>query len=175
MDTKSQQQKWQDSTLSSLNVAIGALELAKEISSITPAKVVFGSVSVLTMIKVHSSSAMKCSAFTHNQDSMANELDYVELGLSCADICRALDRGMNGRRLDEFSRSVRDATGQLTTRVEPAIHIPNPSTNHAIDPRTVAEIQRKIIERGGRDAASRLLHAKNDGEAIAAWNVGMLG
>ena len=46
---------------------------------------------------------------------MANELDYVELGLSCADICRALDRGRNERRLDEFTQSVRDAMGQLTT------------------------------------------------------------
>ena len=46
---------------------------------------------------------------------MANELDYVELGLSCAKICGALDRGMNGKRLDEFSQSVIDAINQLTT------------------------------------------------------------
>ena len=46
---------------------------------------------------------------------MANERDYVELGLYCADVCKALDRGMNGRRLDELSQSVRDAMGQLTT------------------------------------------------------------
>ena len=115
MDTQSQRQEWRDSALSSLNVAIEFLDLAKEISSITPAKAVFGSVSVLlAMIRVRFSSAMRCFVLTHNQDSMANELDYVELGLSCADICRALDRGMNGRRLDEFSQSVRDAMGQLT-------------------------------------------------------------
>ena len=36
-----------------LNVAIEAMNLAKEISSVTPAKAVFGSVSVLlTMIRV---------------------------------------------------------------------------------------------------------------------------
>ena len=58
---------------------------------------------------------MRCLKFTRNQDSMANELDYVELGLSCADICKALDRRMNGRRLDEFSQSMRDAINQLTT------------------------------------------------------------
>ena len=58
---------------------------------------------------------MKYSRLTHSQDSMANELDYVELGLSCADICRALDRGMDGRRLEEFSQSVCDAIHQLTT------------------------------------------------------------
>ena len=53
MDTKSQPQKRQDGALSSLNAAIEAMNLAKEISSITPAKAVFGSVSVvLTMIRV---------------------------------------------------------------------------------------------------------------------------
>ena len=45
--------KRRDNTLSSLNVAIEALNLAKEISFITPAKAVFGSVgSLLTMLKV---------------------------------------------------------------------------------------------------------------------------
>ena len=47
------QQKCQDNTLSLLGVAIDAMELAKEISSVTPAKAVFGSVSIiLTMIRV---------------------------------------------------------------------------------------------------------------------------
>ena len=53
MDTKSQRPKGRDSALPSLNLAIEAINLAKEISSITPAKAVFGSVSVLlTMIRV---------------------------------------------------------------------------------------------------------------------------
>ena len=46
---------------------------------------------------------------------MANELDYVELGLNCADICKALDRGMNGKRLGDLSQSVCEAIAQLTT------------------------------------------------------------
>ena len=51
MDIKSQQR--QDFTLSSLNVATEAMNLAKEIASITPAKAVFGSAGVvLAMIKV---------------------------------------------------------------------------------------------------------------------------
>ena len=54
MATKTQRPEGQDGVLSSLNVAIDGLNLAKELSSITPAKAVFGSVSVLlTMIKVH--------------------------------------------------------------------------------------------------------------------------
>ena len=45
---------------------------------------------------------------------MVNNLEYVELGLSCANICKALDRGMNGRRPEEFSQSVCDAINELT-------------------------------------------------------------
>jgi len=51
---------------------------------------------------------------TRGQDSMLNELDYVDLGLFCADICRALERGMGGKSLDDLSRSVCDAINQLT-------------------------------------------------------------
>lgn len=53
MEAKPQQPKGRDGTLSSLNIAIEAMNLAKEVSSITPAKAVFGSVSILlTMVKV---------------------------------------------------------------------------------------------------------------------------
>ena len=55
MATRSQQPKGRDGVLSTLNVAIEATNLAKEVSSITPAKAVFGSVSILlTMIRVRS-------------------------------------------------------------------------------------------------------------------------
>jgi len=57
------------------------------------------------------------------QDSMINEQEYVELGLSCADICRALDRGLEGKSLDDLNRSVCEAISQLTTWVEPAMQI----------------------------------------------------
>ena len=46
---------------------------------------------------------------------MVNETDYVELGLACADVCRALDRRLNGRRIDQLSQPVFEAIGQLTT------------------------------------------------------------
>jgi len=55
MEAKSQQPKGQESKISALNAAIEALNLAKELSSVSPAKAVFGSVSViLTMIRVSS-------------------------------------------------------------------------------------------------------------------------
>ena len=53
MKAGSQRPNERDGAISALNVAIEALNLAKEVSSITPAKAVFGTVSVvLTMIKV---------------------------------------------------------------------------------------------------------------------------
>jgi len=93
------------------------MNIAEKISSITPAKAVFATVSaLLVMIRVISSpSVMKCSEFTRSQDSIINELDYVELGLFCADICGALDQGMDGKKLDDLNQSVRDSISQLTT------------------------------------------------------------
>ena len=55
------------------------------------------------------------SMFMCGQDSMANKLEYVELSLACADVCMALDRGMNERQTKELSRSVYEAIEQLTT------------------------------------------------------------
>ena len=46
---------------------------------------------------------------------MANEQDYVDLGLSCADICKALERVMDGKPLNDLSKSVCEAINQLTT------------------------------------------------------------
>jgi len=43
-----------------------------------------------------------------------DELDYVELGLFCADICRVLDQGTNGKKPDELSQSVYGAINQLS-------------------------------------------------------------
>ena len=55
-----------------------------------------------------------------NQESMVNEQDYVEIGLNCAGICTALDRGTTGKKLDDLSRSVCEAINQLTMWVKPA-------------------------------------------------------
>ena len=104
-------------------MAIEAVYLAKELSSATPAKAVFGSVGILlAMIRVCTSSTIMNFLFTCNQDSMANEAEYVELGLACAEICRVLDRGMNGKELGDLSQSVREEINQLMTWVRPAVH-----------------------------------------------------
>ena len=52
---------------------------------------------------------------TYKQDKMANEQDYVDLGLSCAGVCKALEHGMGGRKLGHLSKLVCDAINQLTT------------------------------------------------------------
>ena len=46
---------------------------------------------------------------------MANKADYVELGLNCADVCKALDQGIKGRKLDDLNQPVLDAIARLTT------------------------------------------------------------
>jgi len=46
---------------------------------------------------------------------MINQVDYVELGLACANVCTALDRGLNGKRPSDFNNSVCEAIKQLTT------------------------------------------------------------
>ena len=46
---------------------------------------------------------------------MINEVDYVDLGLACADVCRVLDRGIRGRQVNELAQPVLEAIEQLTT------------------------------------------------------------
>ena len=48
---------------------------------------------------------------------MVNKADYVELGLACANVCKALGRGMNEKKLDDLSPSVREAIEELTRHV----------------------------------------------------------
>jgi len=45
---------------------------------------------------------------------MTNEGDYVDLALTCASVCTALNRGLSGKRLDELNASVCEAIKQLT-------------------------------------------------------------
>lgn len=125
MDAKSQKPKGRDATLSTLNLAIDALNILSDVSGIEPAKIAFSSVSaLLTMIRVCFllSRNDELLAHVYPQDSMINEQEYIEIGLSCADICKALDRGMNGKKLDDLSQSAREAINQLTTYVNQVVH-----------------------------------------------------
>lgn len=44
---------------------------------------------------------------------MIDEVGYVELGLTCAEVCKALDQGMNRRRVDQLSQSTLRAIERL--------------------------------------------------------------
>jgi len=46
---------------------------------------------------------------------MVNQMDYVELGLACAEVCAALHRGLSGKRKSDLNHIVRKAIKQLTT------------------------------------------------------------
>ena len=63
-------------------------------------------------------SAKTSCRFTPSQDSKVNAQDYADIGIFCADVCKALDRGLDGRRSDELSQSVLGAIEQLTAWVE---------------------------------------------------------
>lgn len=45
---------------------------------------------------------------------MANQEDYIALGLTCADICTALEQGLDGKELSELTQPVRKAIKRLT-------------------------------------------------------------
>ena len=52
---------------------------------------------------------------------MANEADYVALGLTCAEICTAIKEGMDGKRERELNGPVRKAIDRLERWVKPEI------------------------------------------------------
>ena len=125
MDTKFQRHR--DGALLLLNAAIEVMNIAKEASSPTPAKAVFGSVSIiLTMIRVGLLPVHldQPQADVPTQDSMMNITDYVDLGLACAEVCKALDRGMDGKKLDDLSQSVREAINQSVKLVMHSLNSP---------------------------------------------------
>ena len=100
---------------------------------------------------------------------MINKTDYLELGLVCADVCKALQRGMNGKGMDDLCQSAREAITQLTTWVKPVTYGLGSSLMHALYRRTIAEIQDKVDEKGGRGVPSRLVHAESDKNVITTW------
>ena len=114
MDSRPQLPEGRGAVFSMLNEAMKDLNIAKEASSITPAKAVFGSVgALLPTIRVSQSVVVGRSLTIERLQDSSRE-GYVELGLACADVCRTLDRGLNGRQADQLSWPVFEAIEQLT-------------------------------------------------------------
>jgi hypothetical protein len=125
MATDSPKPKEWDGVVSTLNVFIEAFNLAKEISSVTPARAVFGSVAViLTTIKVcfflfYVTASLR---LVFVQESFANRQDCIELGQTCVEICCVLDRGTKGKGAEHLNQLVRDAINRAQTWVETTVH-----------------------------------------------------
>ena len=118
METEPQRPKEKEGVVSMLNGFIEAFNLAKEISSNTPAKAVFGSVNVLLVMIRMSLPALRRSntdLARRVQDTMINKVDYVELGLACGEVCAALKRGLDEKSEDQLNDSVLDAIKRLRT------------------------------------------------------------
>ena len=173
MASSSQQPTGRDNTLLRLNLAIDALSIAKDVSTIAPAQAAFGSVcALLTIIRV--------LVFLFRGDGFHT---YVSLGLYCQ------RRGLRGVRItlrrylqSDRSRYEREEIRRpqpVCVRGDKPTHVVGssrdvwfwPSTNDTFDRRTVAEIQGKATRHSGRNRASRLLHAWSDKDKIAAWKL----
>jgi len=114
MPKKSQGQKGLDGVITSLNMAIGALDRAKEATNATPAKAAFTSAGILlTMIKVGFLPVHVSRLPT--DVCRARWPTNVELGLTCSDVCEVLNRGIDRKRADQLSRHVLEAIEKLTT------------------------------------------------------------
>ena len=117
MDGESRKPEEMKDATSALNAAIEAMDLAKRLSTIAPARDVFGSVSVsLTMLRVSSFCFFPIDCGLESaQDTIMDEADYVELGLACADVCTVLNRKLDGWEFEDLSNSVCKTIAQLTT------------------------------------------------------------
>ena len=113
----SQQSKGRDVVLTTLNIFIQTLSIAKDACGVPPAQVALSSACVLlTMIQVSFPYyARPMLRLTLIQDTMANDQDYVEIGQVCGEVCEALYQRLKGRRSDELNKPVLGAIGTLTS------------------------------------------------------------
>ena len=116
MASTSQRKRGRDDDRSTLDADIQALNHAMGTCGISPARDAFDSASVLlAAIRVRPCySAAISFEFTFMQDPAAKGEDLLDLGQSCVDVCKALERGLEGRQQDELSPSMLEAIEQLT-------------------------------------------------------------
>lgn len=139
MASASRKSGGRDGVLLTLDGFILALNIAKDACGLPPVQAAFGSASTL---------------LTTIRDTVTNQQDYIEFGKVCADVCKILDRGLKGKRLDGLSQSILEAIEQFTT--------------------AMATIQGEIIKQGKRRAVSQFFHSKIDKDKIAAWRLDIL-
>ena len=93
---------------------IHALSIVKNTCAIPPAQVAFSSASaLLAIIRVCFSLLCYNKFLTHAvQHTMANNRDYIELGLACANACQVIHQAL---KLDELCQPAIDTIRALTT------------------------------------------------------------
>ncbi|KAF9781673.1 hypothetical protein BJ322DRAFT_1213014 [Thelephora terrestris] len=134
MASTSQRKRGRDDDRSTLDADIQVLNHAMDACHLQPARDAFDSASAL---------------LTTIRDSTANEQDYVDIGRSCVDVCKALERGLQGRRSDKLSPSMLEAIEQLTA--------------------TMSAIRKETVKKGKRNMRSRLFSGKESEDAISGW------
>ncbi|KAF9781822.1 hypothetical protein BJ322DRAFT_247645 [Thelephora terrestris] len=140
MASTSQRKRGRDDGRSALDADIQVLNHAMDACHLQPAREAYDSASAfLTTIR----------------DSTADEEDYADLGRSCVDVCRALERGLEGSQPDKVSPSILEAIKQLTT--------------------TLAAIRKETVNKGKRNMRSRLFNRKDREDAIAGWKQDLAG
>lgn len=117
MTSRSRQQKGRNGAGSSLDVAIQDVNFARDTCHVLRVRNAFNLVGTLlttmeVLLLLFRDDELQ---FTLIQGFTFNTQDYVDLGIYCADVCKALDRGLDGRRLSDLSPSVLGAIQQLTT------------------------------------------------------------
>ncbi|KAF9781840.1 hypothetical protein BJ322DRAFT_1111750 [Thelephora terrestris] len=133
MASTSQRKRGRDDGRSALDADIQVLNHAMDACHLQPAREAYDSASAfLTTIR----------------DSTADEEDYMDLGRSCLDVCKALERGLEGSQPDEVSPSILEAIKQLTA--------------------TLTAIRKETINKGKRNMRSRLFR-KDREDTIAGW------
>jgi len=102
---------------------------------------------------------------------MADKPEWVEIGLTCADVCGALERGTNGKGPEDLSKIMHLTIRRLTRWVKPAMHGLDSSLTPTFYRRVVTKIQKKVIELQDRTVISRLFHAESvdDQSMFAGW------
>ncbi|KAF9781810.1 hypothetical protein BJ322DRAFT_247283 [Thelephora terrestris] len=133
MASTSQRKRGRDDGRSALDADIQVLNHAMDACHLQPAREAYDSAGAL---------------LTTIRDSTADEEDYMDLGRSCLDVCKALERGLEGSQPDEVSPSILEAIKQLTA--------------------TLTAIRKETVNKGKRNMRSRLFR-KDREDTIAGW------
>ena len=115
--TSSQRPKGRNDLLSTLDVFIQALSIVKDTCAIPPAQVAFScSSALLAIIRVRFPLVCQDRFLTQAvQYTMANDRDYIQLGLACASACQVVHQALKRVQLDELGQPAIDTIRDLTT------------------------------------------------------------